>query len=71
MTIAVRTDYGWSGAGKTAAEIASDIRHTRHRLDADVRALRAKLTAPKRLVPIAALGLAGLALLVRTLTRRR
>jgi DNA-binding CsgD family transcriptional regulator len=70
MTVAVRTDYGWSGDGKTAAEIASDIRHTRHRLDADVRALRAKLTAPARVVPLAALGLAAVVLLIRSLRRR-
>jgi hypothetical protein len=70
MTVAVRTDYGWSGDGKTAADIASDIQDTRHRLDADVRALRAKLTAPKRLVPLAALGLAAVVLLIRSLRRR-
>jgi DNA-binding CsgD family transcriptional regulator len=70
MTVLVRTDYGWSGDGKTAAEIASDIRHTRHRLDADVHALRAKLTSPKRLVPLAALGIAALVLMIRGLRRR-
>lgn len=70
MTVAVRTDYGWSGDGKTAAEIAADILDTRHRLDADVRALRAKLTAPKRVVPLAALGVAALVLLIRSLRRR-
>lgn len=70
MTIAVRTDYGWSGDGKTAAEIASDIRDTRHRLNADVRALRASLTAPKRVIPLVALGLAALVLMIRGLRRR-
>ena len=70
MTVAVRTDYGWSGDGKTAAEIASDIQDTRHRLDADVRALRAKFTSPKRIVPLAALCLAGVVLLIRSMRRR-
>lgn len=70
MTVVVRTDYGWSGDGKTAAEIASDIRHTRHRLDADVHALRATLTAPKRILPLVALGIAALVLMIRGLRRR-
>lgn len=70
MTVVVHADYGWSGDGKTAAEIASDIRHTRRRLDADVHALRTKLTSPKRLIPLAALGLAALALMIRGLRRR-
>jgi DNA-binding CsgD family transcriptional regulator len=70
MTVAIRTDYGWTGDGKSAAEIAGDIQHTRHRLDADARALRAKLTAPKRVLPLAAVGLAALVLLIRTLRRR-
>lgn len=66
------TTYGWSADGKTAAEISSDIRQTRYRLDADVHALRAKL-APKHLLflaPIAA-ALAGVAFLIRKIRRRR
>jgi hypothetical protein len=70
MTVVVRSDYGWSGDGKTAAEIADDIRHTRHRLDADVQDLRATLTAPKRVVPLAALALGALVVLIRSLRRR-
>jgi len=76
MTVSVRTTtpatYGWSAEGKSAAEIAEDIRQTRYRLDADVRDLGAKL-APKRLVPFAALagGLAALALLIRKIRGRR
>jgi len=68
----VRTTYGWSADSKTAAEIASDIRQTRYRLDADIRALRAKL-APKRLLPVAAItgGLTALSLLIRFIRRRR
>jgi hypothetical protein len=62
-------NYGWSGDGKSAAEIASDVRQTRYRLEADVRALRRKL-APKRLAPVVA-GLAAVALLVGLLRRRR
>jgi hypothetical protein len=70
MTVAIRTDYGWNGDGKTRSEIASDILQTRHRLDADVRALGTKLTATKRLVPLAALGLAALVFLIRRIRRR-
>lgn len=76
MTVSVRNKvpatYGWSGDGKSAAEISEDIRQTRYRLDADVRALRAKL-APKRLVPLAAVagGLAALTLLIRKMRGRR
>lgn len=68
----VRTTYGWTADGKTAAEISSDIRQTRYRLDADVSALRAKL-APKRLLPVAVItaGLTALSLLVRFIRRRR
>lgn len=67
-----QTTYGWSAVGKSAAEISSDIRQTRYRLDSDVQALRAKL-APKRLLivaPIAA-GLAAVAFLIRKIRRRR
>lgn len=76
MTVPVRTtvptEYGWSADGKTTAEISEDIRQTRYRLNADVRALRRKLT-PRRLVPLAALGggLAVLTLLIRKIRGRR
>jgi hypothetical protein len=76
MTVSVRhkvpATYGWSGDGKSAAEISEDIRQTRYRLDADVRDLRAKL-APKRLVPFAAVagGLAALTMLIRKIRGRR
>jgi len=76
MTVTVRTTvptgYGWSADGKTAAEISEDIRQTQYRLEADARALRSKL-APRRLVPAAAVagGLAALAILIRTIRRRR
>lgn len=77
MTVAVRTKvptYGWSADGKTATEISEDIRQTRYRLDADVRALRAKL-APRPLLPAMAVtgglaGLAALSLLIRLIRRR-
>lgn len=71
MTVVVRAGYGWSGDGKSAAEIAGDIEHTRYRLDADLRVLRRKVTAAKRVVPAAALGLATLAFLLRRVFRRR
>ena len=75
MTVTVpskpSSTYGWSGDGKSAAEISSDIEQTRYRLGADVQALRGKLSAAKRLLPIAALGLAGLAFLIRRIRRRR
>lgn len=76
MTVTVptktQTTYGWSADGKTAAEISSDIRQTRYRLDSDVQALRAKLSL-RRLVPLApiAAGVAALAFLIRRLRRRR
>lgn len=68
----VPTTYGWSADGKSPAEIADDIRQTCYRLDADVRALRAKL-APRRLVPFAAVGagLAALTVLIRRIRRAR
>ena len=71
MTVVVRSDYGWRGDGKSADEIAGDIEHTRRRLDADLRDLRARLIAPKRIAPFAAAGLAALAFLVRRAFRRR
>jgi len=76
MTVSVRNKvparYGWSGDGKSAAEISEDIRQTRYRLDADVRDLRAKL-APSRLAPFAAVagGIAVLTLLIRKIRGRR
>jgi hypothetical protein len=64
--------YGWSGEGKDAAEISSDIDQTRYRLDADIRALREKL-APKRLIPAAAIaaGLAARSVVIRAIRRRK
>jgi len=59
--------YGWSGEGKTAAEIAADIRQTRYRVNADVRALKAKLR--RATWPFAAAAVVGL--VVRLLIRRR
>ena len=76
MTVTVPTKaqptYGWRADGKTAAEISSDIRQTRYRLDSDVQDLRAKFSL-KRFVPIApiAAGLAALAFLIRRIRRRR
>jgi hypothetical protein len=73
VTVPAKTQptYGWSADGKTAAEIASDIRQTRYRLDSDVQALRAKF-APRRLLPLApiAAGLAAVVLLIRRIRRR-
>jgi hypothetical protein len=71
VTVVVRSDYGWRGDGKSADEIAGDIEHTRRRLDADLRLLRAKLIAPKRIAPIVALGVAAAGLLLRRVLRRR
>jgi hypothetical protein len=67
-----RSDYGWSADGKSAAEISSDIRQTRYRLESDVRALREALE-PRRLLPAAAVsaGLAILSLLIRRIRRRK
>ena len=76
MTVTVptkaETTYGWSADGKTAAEISSDIRQTRYRLDSDVQALRKKFS-PRRFLPVApiAAGLAALAFLIRKIRRRR
>jgi hypothetical protein len=65
-------DYGWSADGKTAAEISSDIRQTRYRLESDVRALR-EAFEPRRFLPAAAVsaGLAVLSLLIRRIRRRK
>lgn len=71
MTVVVRSDYGWSGEGKSAADIAEDIRDTRHRLAADVRALAATFVAPRRLVPVVSLVLAAVSFFVRRKIRRR
>jgi Protein of unknown function (DUF3618) len=72
MTVAVRTTYGWSADGKSAAEISSDIQHTRYRLGADLRELESRVLVPARLVrlliPVA---LAGLTYLIQRLRRRR
>jgi len=68
----LRPDYGWSADGKSAAEISNDIRQTRYRLEADVRALR-EAFEPRRLLPAAAVsaGLAILSLLIRRIRRRK
>jgi len=71
MTVVVRSDYGWSDDGKSAAEIAEDIRHTRHRLASDVRALTATLMTPRRLVPVVSVVLAVVSFFVRKKIRHR
>lgn len=65
-------DYGWSAEGKSAAEISSDIRHTRYRLESDVHALREALE-PRRFLPAAAVsaGLAVLSLVIRRILRKK
>lgn len=67
-----KPEYGWSADGKSAAEIARDIRQTRYRLESDVRALREAIE-PRRLLPAAAVsaGLAVLSLLIRRILRRK
>jgi uncharacterized protein DUF3618 len=64
--------YGWHADGKSAAEISSDIRQTRYRLESDVRALREALE-PRRLLPAVAVsaGLAVLSLLIRRILRKK
>lgn len=72
----VTPSYGWSDEGKTPAEIESDIRQTRYRLDADLRALKEKVN-PKRLVrravrakwPAVAAAIAVALVLIRRLRR--
>jgi hypothetical protein len=71
MTVVVRSEYGWSADGKTAAEITEDIRHTRHRLASDVRTLAATLLMPRRLVPVVSLVLAVVSFFVRKKIRHR
>ncbi|HYX82035.1 MAG TPA: hypothetical protein VE714_06545 [Gemmatimonadales bacterium] len=71
MTVVVRSDYGWSGEGKSAAEIAADISHTRHRLAVDVGAMLASLLVPRRLVPVVSLALAAASFFLRRNIRRR
>lgn len=71
MTVVVRSEYGWSADGKTAAEIADDIRHTRHRLASDVRSLAATLVTPRFLVPVASLVVGVVSFLVRKKIRHR
>jgi len=65
-------DYGWSADGKSAAEISSDIRQTRYRLESDVRALR-EAFEPRRFLPAAAVsaGLAVLSLVIRRILRKK
>lgn len=67
-----RPEYNWSANGKSAAEISSDIRQTRYRLESDMRALR-EAFEPRRFLPAAAVG-AGLAivsLLIRRILRKK
>ncbi|HWC72978.1 MAG TPA: DUF3618 domain-containing protein [Gemmatimonadales bacterium] len=71
MTVVVRSNYGWSGDGKTAAEIAADIEQTRHRLASDVRALTATLVTPRLLVPVVSLMLGVVSFFVRKKIRHR
>ncbi|HJS43197.1 MAG TPA: hypothetical protein VJ755_06970 [Gemmatimonadales bacterium] len=70
--IVTRPDYGWSAEGKSLAEISSDIRQTRYRLESDLQELRLML-APRRLLPAAIVtgGLAALSLLIRRMRRRK
>jgi Protein of unknown function (DUF3618) len=71
MTVVVRSEYGWSADGKSAAEIAEDIRHTRHRLATDVRALATTVVTPRRLVPVISLLVAVVSFFVRRKIRHR
>jgi hypothetical protein len=71
MTVVVRSEYGWSDEGKSAAEIAEDIRHTRHRLTSDVRALAASLVTPRLLVPAVSLLVGVVSFFVRRKIRHR
>jgi hypothetical protein len=64
----LRTNYGWSAEDKTPAEIAGDIRQTKYRLSADVDAIKRKLSRRARW-PIAALGLAFVAMVIRRIRR--
>ena len=68
-------EYGWEGEGKTPAEIQSDIAQTRYRLQADLRALKAKpqqvIRRVKEKWPIAAAaGVALITLLIRRIRRK-
>jgi hypothetical protein len=66
-----KPEYGWSAEGKTKAEISSDIRQTRYRLDSDVRALRELLTFRELFSAAVVAGVfAGLSFLIRKLRRR-
>ena len=71
MTVVVRSRYGWSADGKTAAEIADDIRHTRHRLASDVRSLTATRVTPRALLPVVSVVLAVVSFFVRRKIRHR
>ena len=64
----VRTSYGWSAEDKTPAEIAGDIRQTKYRMSADVHAIKRKLARTAKW-PIAALGLAFVAMVIRRIRR--
>ena len=71
MTVVVRSTYSWTGDGKSAAQIAEDIEHTRHRLASDVRALTTSLVTPRLLVPVVSLVLGVVSFLVRKKIRHR
>jgi hypothetical protein len=64
----VHTTFGWTAEDKTPAEIAGDIRQTKYRLSADVDAIKRNV-ARKARWPVAAVGLALLALLIRRVRR--
>lgn len=65
----VKPAYGWTAEGKTPAEIAGDIRQTKYRLDADVQAIKAKLSPRRLKLPAAAVALGLVALLIRRFKR--
>jgi hypothetical protein len=77
MSVTVPVTYGWNEEGKTPEEIAADIRQTRYRLDADLQALKQKIS-PKRIVrrvrkakwPTAAAAAAALAFVLIRRARR-
>jgi Protein of unknown function (DUF3618) len=76
MTVTVRSSYdagaNWRSNGKSAAEIADEIEHTRYRLDSDMRALTSRLSAPIRVVTVvAALAVTLVTYLIRRSYRRR
>ena len=70
--VATHPDYGWSAEGKSPAEISSDIRQTRYRLESDLQELRAGFETKRLLVTaIASAAIAGLSLLIRTIRHRK